>query len=103
MALELEAQKGVLFPNEYKEEGDKKPDYTGEIELPEGYSYSGNIAEGVSPTRLRVAIWDYTSKAGQLYRSVNVETPKPPKEKDFSKGPVTAPGTKEGTDDDLPF
>lgn len=103
MPLELEPQKGVLFPNEYKEEGDKKPHYTGEIELPEGYAYSGpkdGIPEGVSPTRLRIAIWDYTSKAGQPYRSVNVETPKPPKPKDVTT--PKAPATKEG-DDDLPF
>lgn len=102
MALDIEQGKGVLFQNDYKEEGDKKPDYTGEIELPPGYAYSGpkdGLPEGISPTRLRIAIWDYTSKAGQPYRSIDVSTPKPPKPKEVTK----ARTTKDRDDDDLPF
>ena len=106
MALDIEQGKGVLFPNDYKVEGDKKPDYTGEVELPQGYTYSGpNLPEGVSPSRLRIVIWDNTSKAGQPYRSADISTPRPPKPKPTEEDPTPSylPTGKATSKTELPF
>ena len=110
MALEIEQSKGVLFPNDYKTEGDNQPDFRGEIELPPGYGYTGpkeNIPEGISPTRLRIVVWDNTSKAGKPYRSIEVNTPKPPKQKEadssYYKPTSTTTSNTTTSKTELPF
>ena len=107
MALEIDQSKGVLFPNDYKTEGDNQPDFRGEIELPPGYGYTGpkeNIPEGISPTRLRIVVWDNTSKAGKPYRSIEVNTPKPPKQSHPSSEDSTYKPTSTTTSKtELPF
>ena len=62
---------GVLFANNYKEEGDSRPDFVGSLDV--------NGAE------YRLAGWKNTSKAGKRYISVKVEDAKPKDEEDDSK------------------
>ena len=62
---------GVLFANNYKEEGDSRPDFVGSLDV--------NGAE------YRLAGWKNTSKAGKRYISVKVEEPKPKDEEGSSK------------------
>ena len=50
--------RGVLFPNKYKEESDSKPHFLGTINV-----------EGIE---LRLAGWENTSKNGKDYISVRV-------------------------------
>ena len=54
--------RGVLFPNKYKEDGDKKPNYTGSVD--------------VQGEQWRLAAWDNTSKNGVKYISLVVSEPK---------------------------
>jgi len=54
--------RGVLFPNRYKEEGDNKPDYTGKVD--------------VNGEEWRLAAWENTSKKGNSYLSVAVSEPR---------------------------
>ena len=53
--------KGVLFPNKYKENGDNRPDYTGTVDV-EGKEY-------------RLAAWERTSKNDNTYLSVVLSEP----------------------------
>ena len=50
--------RGVLFPNKYKEESDSKPHFLGTINV-----------EGIE---FRLAGWEHTSKNGKDYISVRV-------------------------------
>ena len=54
---------GVLFANNYKEDGDSRPDFVGSVD--------------VNGTEYRLAGWKNTSKAGKRYISVKVEDAKP--------------------------
>ena len=62
---------GVLFANNYKEDGDSRPDFVGSLD--------------VNGTEYRLAGWKNTSKAGKRYISVKVEDAKPKDEEDDSK------------------
>ena len=62
---------GVLFANNYKEDGDSRPDFVGSLD--------------VNGTEYRLAGWKNTSKAGKRYISVKVEDAKPKDEEDNSK------------------
>lgn len=55
--------KGVLFRNKEKAEGDKKPDYTGKIDV-----------EG---KELRLAGWLRESKSGTKFLSLSISEPQP--------------------------
>ena len=68
--------RGVLFPNNYKEDGDTKPDFLGNIDV-----------EG---SEFRLAAWKNTSKSGKSYLSLRVS------EKDYK------PEGKE-TESEVPF
>jgi|TARA_Y100000310_G_scaffold2717_1_gene3504 uncharacterized protein (DUF736 family) len=61
---------GVLFANNYKEDGDSRPDFVGSLD--------------VNGTEYRLAGWKNTSKAGKRYISVKVEDAKPKDEEDNS-------------------
>jgi len=62
---------GVLFANNYKEDGDSRPDFVGSLD--------------VNGTEYRLAGWKNTSKAGKRYISVKVEDAKPKDGEDDSK------------------
>ena len=72
--------KGALFPNSYKEDGDKKPDYLGNV--------------NVDGEEWRLAAWANTSKNGKDYLSITVSEPK---EKAEPNGKSTV------DEDDVPF
>ncbi len=55
--------KGVLFKNQEKGEGDKKPDYTGKLNV-NGKDY-------------RLAGWLRESKSGTKFLSIAISEPKP--------------------------
>ena len=55
-----DTNKGVLFDNKYKEEGDRKPDYTGNINV-EGKEY-------------KIKSWKNVSRNGNPYISIQLET-----------------------------
>tara|TARA_R110002012_G_C11573458_1_gene604602 strand:+ start:368 stop:616 length:249 start_codon:yes stop_codon:yes gene_type:complete len=74
--------KGALFPNSYKEDGDNKPDFLGNVNV-EGEEW-------------RLAAWSNTSKNGKDYLSINVSEPKE-KGENAPNGKVTADS------DDVPF
>jgi uncharacterized protein (DUF736 family) len=57
-----DTNKGVLFPNRYKEDGDKRPNYTGTV--------------NVNGEEFRLAAWDRTSKNNNAYLSVVVSEPR---------------------------
>lgn len=73
--------KGVLFPNQYKEDGDTKPDYLGNINV-NGGEWS-------------LAAWANTSKNGKDYLSIRVSEPREKNE--------TKQNSSESTDDSIPF
>lgn len=56
-----DTNKGVLFDNKYKEEGDRKPDYTGNINV-EGKEY-------------KIKSWKNVSRNGNPYISIQLEDP----------------------------
>ena len=60
---------GVLFVNQYKEDGDSRPDFVGKLDV-EGKEY-------------RLAGWKNTSKAGKRYISVKVQEPQEKEEVPF--------------------
>ena len=53
--------RGAMFPNRYKEDGDKRPDHTGNLDV-DGKEY-------------KIAAWQSTSKAGNDYLSVRITEP----------------------------
>ena len=53
--------KGAMFPNKYKEDGDKRPDHTGNL--------------NVDGKEFKIAAWQSTSKAGNDYLSVRITEP----------------------------
>lgn len=55
--------KGVLFKNQEKGEGDKKPDYTGKL--------------NVNGKEYRLAGWLRESKSGTKFLSIAISEPKP--------------------------
>jgi|TARA_S200002703_G_scaffold36276_1_gene31388 uncharacterized protein (DUF736 family) len=67
--------RGAMFPNKYKEDGDKKPDHTGNVNV-EGKEF-------------KIAAWQSTSKAGNAYLSVKITEPE-----------VSG---SEGNNDEVPF
>lgn len=73
--------KGVLFPNQYKEGGDSKPDYLGNI--------------NVNDAEWSLAAWANTSKNGKDYLSIRVSEPREKNE--------TKQNSSESTDDSIPF
>jgi uncharacterized protein (DUF736 family) len=75
--------KGVLFPNQYKEEGDSKPDYLGNVNV-NGEEWS-------------LAAWANTSKNGKDYLGVRVSEPR-----EKSNGQQQQNSSKD-TDDSIPF
>jgi uncharacterized protein (DUF736 family) len=60
---------GVLFVNQYKEDGDSRPDFVGKVDV-EGKEY-------------RLAGWKNTSKAGKRYISVKIQEPQEKQEVPF--------------------
>ena len=74
--------KGVLFPNQYKEEGDSKPDYLGNVNV-NGKEWS-------------LAAWENTSKHGKEYLGVRVSEPR-------VKENGTEQNSSKDTDDSIPF
>ena len=68
---------GVLFANQYKEEGDSRPDFIGNVD--------------VEDKEFRLAGWKNVSSKGKRYIAVKVEEPK---QEDDNK-----PATKE----EVPF
>jgi len=74
--------KGVLFPNQYKEEGDSKPDYLGNVNV-NGEEWS-------------LAAWANTSKKGKEYLGVRVSEPR-------VKENGTEQNNSKDTDDSIPF
>ena len=54
--------RGVLFPNKYKEEDDKRPDFTGTVT--------------VSGEEWSLAAWKNTSKNGNDYLSLSLSEPR---------------------------
>tara|TARA_R100000458_G_C8207411_1_gene196033 strand:- start:438 stop:665 length:228 start_codon:yes stop_codon:yes gene_type:complete len=54
--------KGAIFTNKYKEEGDNKPDHVGDINV-EGKDW-------------RIALWEATSKKGNKYLSARITEPR---------------------------
>jgi len=52
---------GAMFPNTYKEDGDKRPDHTGNL--------------NVDGKEFKIAAWQSTSKAGNDYLSVRINEP----------------------------
>ena len=71
--------RGVLFKNEKKEPGDKRPDYTGSLNV-----------EGVE---CFLDGWIRKSQAGKTFLSVSV------KQKDAKPAPKPAPKASSGFDD----
>ena len=53
--------RGAMFPNKYKEDGDKRPDHTGNL--------------NVDGKEFKIAAWQSTSKAGNDYLSVKINEP----------------------------
>jgi len=53
--------RGAMFPNRYKEDGDKRPDHTGNL--------------NVDGKEFKIAAWQSTSKAGNDYLSVRITEP----------------------------
>ena len=53
--------RGAMFPNKYKEDGDKRPDHTGNL--------------NVDGKEFKIAAWQSTSKAGNNYLSVRITEP----------------------------
>ena len=53
--------KGAMFPNRYKEDGDKRPDHTGNLDV-DGKEY-------------KIAAWQSTSKNGNSYLSIRLTEP----------------------------
>ena len=88
--LNLRPGSGMLFKNKHKKEGDNRPEYVGEIEIPAGM-------EG----RKEISIWKKISKAGKPYLSVGVSEPWKPKAAAPAR-PQQAPAKPE-FDDDLPW
>jgi|TARA_R100000951_G_C2648406_1_gene183434 uncharacterized protein (DUF736 family) len=73
--------KGAIFKNSYKEEGDNKPDYVGSINV-DGKDW-------------RVALWEATSKKGNKYLSVRITEPQ--------EGDSKPSSSNTANDDDIPF
>ena len=67
--------RGAMFPNKYKEDGDKRPDHTGNL--------------NVDGKEFKIAAWQSTSKAGNSYLSIRLTEP----EMESSSG----------NNDDIPF
>ncbi len=74
--------KGALFPNQYKEDGDNKPDYLGNV--------------NVGGEDWRVAAWASTSKNGKEYLSLRISEPK-------ESSNESANNSTKSTDDNIPF
>ena len=53
--------RGAMFPNKYKEDGDKRPDHTGNL--------------NVVGKEFKLAAWQSTSKAGNDYLSIRITEP----------------------------
>jgi uncharacterized protein (DUF736 family) len=53
--------RGAMFPNKYKEDGDKRPDHTGNL--------------NVDGKEFKIAAWQSTSKAGNDYLSIRITEP----------------------------
>lgn len=73
--------KGVLFPNQYKESGDSKPDYLGNV--------------NVNDEEWSLAAWANTSKNGKDYLSIRVSEPRDKNE--------TKQNSSKDSGDDIPF
>ena len=94
--------KGVLFHNNYKEEGDRKPDFTGNLNV-EGKEY-------------KIKSWKNVSRNGNDYLSLQIEDPEV-KDKEIEEHKLGAGFAQKDTkreqqeeqitlktkDDDLPF
>ena len=82
MAYEQPPDTGSLFKNKYKEDGDKKPEFTGE----------GNLHG--RPTKL--AIWVKVDKNGQKYLFIKASEPE-------TKQQTAAAAPPDLSGDDFPF
>ena len=76
----------VVFPNSYKEEGSKQPDYKGEGEF-----------EGV---KIKVSGWKNTSQNGKVYLKLRLERVE---DVPMPIAATPAPRPKQAADDDIPF
>ena len=92
--LNLRPGSGMLFKNRNKKEGDNRPEYVGEVEIPAGMQ-----------GRKEISLWKKTSKAGKPYLSISVSDPWKPERK--AAPPVQSqqrPAQSDPDfDDDLPF
>jgi|3_EtaG_2_1085321.scaffolds.fasta_scaffold09713_4 uncharacterized protein (DUF736 family) len=61
MSYEHKPGTGTVFPNDYKEKGDKKPDFTGKMNV------NGEILE--------VGIWNSTTTDGKDYLFIKASEP----------------------------
>tara|TARA_R100001594_G_scaffold84217_1_gene118732 strand:- start:633 stop:911 length:279 start_codon:yes stop_codon:yes gene_type:complete len=84
-----DTNRGALFKNDYKEQGDNKPDLTGKLNV-EGKSY-------------RIAAWEKTSDAGKNYLSLQLTDPEVQQKNLQSEPQLVSKPKPETKDDDLPF
>lgn len=95
--LNLRPGSGMLFKNRNKKEGDNRPEYVGEVEIPAGMQ-----------GRKEISLWKKTSQAGKPYLSLRVSDPWKPTRKEAPAKPAYAPKSPPvqrdpDFDDDLPF
>ena len=64
MSYEHKPDTGTAFPNDYKEPGDKKPDFKGQINV------GGNMQD--------IAIWNSSTQDGKDYLFIKVSDPYKP-------------------------
>ena len=79
--METKTNSGAIFKNTYKQPGDNKPEYKGEIDC-----------DGV---KKEIALWLKKSENGTVYFSVKLSDPYRKQEAEPAPEPVQ--------DDDLPF
>jgi hypothetical protein len=96
--------RGALFKNSYKSEGDNKPDYKGKIEVSRELlkkmveaAKGGNVVIFLSGWRKEIKSGD---RAGQTMLSMSVDEPKDPTKAKKPAGPAAEAPIKE---DDIPF
>lgn len=107
MAYEDKPQSsGAIYPNNYKESGTKQPDFTGSIEISKPLlkeivdKMKNGEVEEEGGVKVRVALWDNTSKKGNKYFYTRMDIPEQKREKPT---PPVVEETPELSDDDIPF
>jgi uncharacterized protein (DUF736 family) len=79
---------GVLFPNKNKEDGDKRPDYTGNVKL-------GGLHERF------ISAWKKLSEAGNNFMSLSIQDKRD--SDDAPTGSGGGAGKRDEMDDEIPF